>query len=53
MNSQIYWERIFHFGNKKRYFNALMSLDAKRLVIKDYLGDPPLFYSDLAFIVTE
>ena len=50
---QIYWERIFHFGDKKRYFNALMSLDAERLVIKDYLGDPPLLYSDLAFIVTE
>ena len=51
--SQIHWERIFHFGNKKRYFNALMSLDAERLVIKDYLGEPHLLYSDLAFTVTE
>lgn len=50
---QIHWERIFHFGNKKRYFNALMSLDDKRLVIKDYLGEPHLFYSDLDFIVTD
>lgn len=51
--NQIHWERIFHFGNKKRYFNALMSLDDKRLVIKDYLGEPHLFYSDLDFIVTD
>ncbi len=51
--SQVHWERIFHFQNKRRYFNALMSLDEKRLVIKDYLGEPPLFYSDLAFTVTD
>ncbi|MFC5602305.1 DUF4166 domain-containing protein [Sporosarcina koreensis] len=50
--SQIHWERVFHFGTKKRYFNALMSLDEKRLVIKDYLGEPPLVYSDLAFEVS-
>ncbi|WP_239429523.1 DUF4166 domain-containing protein [Sporosarcina sp. ACRSL] len=51
--SQIHWERIFHFGNKKRFFNALMSLDETRGVIKDYLGEPPLVYSDLAFDVPE
>lgn len=51
--SQIHWERIFHFGSTKRYFNALMSLDEKRLVIKDYLGEPPLVYSDLAFDVSD
>lgn len=51
--SHIHWERIFHFENKNRYFNALMSLDEERLVIKDYLGEPPLFYSDLAFTVTD
>lgn len=51
--SQIHWERIFYFQNKRRYFNALMSLDEHRLVIKDYLGEPALFYSDLAFTVTE
>lgn len=51
--SQIHWERIFHFGTKKRYFNALMSLDETRLVIKDYLGEPPLVYSDLAFDVSD
>ncbi|MFS0691041.1 DUF4166 domain-containing protein [Sporosarcina sp. 179-K 8C2 HS] len=50
--SQIHWERIFHFGSTKRYFNALMSLDETRLVIKDYLGEPPLVYSDLAFDVS-
>ncbi|WP_252503853.1 DUF4166 domain-containing protein [Sporosarcina sp. Marseille-Q4943] len=51
--SQIHWERIFHFGSTKRYFNALMSLDETRLVIKDYLGEPPLVYSDLAFEVSD
>jgi hypothetical protein len=44
---QIHWERIFHFGEKRRYFNALMSLDKKRNIIEDYLGEPPLMYSDL------
>lgn len=51
--SQVYWERIFHFGKKKRYFNALMSLDAKRKIIQDYLGEPHLVYSDLAFHVDD
>lgn len=44
---QIHWERVFYFKTKKRYFNALMSLDAKRKIIKDYLGEPSLIYSDL------
>jgi hypothetical protein len=44
---QVHWERIFHFKNKKRYFNALMSLDSNEGIIKDYLGEPKLFYSDL------
>ena len=52
-DSQVHWERIFHFGKKKRYFNALMSLDAKRLIIQDYLGEPHLLYSDLAFHVAD
>lgn len=51
--SKVHWERIFHFGRKKRYFNALMSLDAERLVIQDYLGEPALLYSDLALTVTD
>lgn len=50
--AQVHWERIFHFEKKKRYFNALMSLDAERNVIQDYLGEPPLMYSDLSFSVT-
>ncbi len=49
---QIHWERIFDFGKKKRYFNALMSFDAKRKVIKDYLGEPSVLYSDLVFTVS-
>ncbi|PLR69027.1 DUF4166 domain-containing protein [Bacillus sp. UMB0893] len=46
---QVHWERVFHFNNKKRYFNALMSMDSKEGMIKDYLGEPKLFYSDLSF----
>jgi hypothetical protein len=49
--SQVHWERIFHFDKKRRYFNALMSFDAKRLVIRDYLGEPHLLYADLDFQV--
>ena len=51
--SNVHWERIFQFQHKSRYFNALMTLDEERLVIKDYLGEPSLFYSDLDFLVTE
>jgi hypothetical protein len=50
--SQVHWERVFHFDKKRRYFNALMSFDSKRLVIRDYLGEPHLLYSDLDFQVT-
>ncbi|MBB4826136.1 hypothetical protein HNO89_003373 [Sporosarcina luteola] len=49
---QIHWERIFYFPKKKRYFNALMSLDKDRSIIKDYLGEPAIVYSDLTFTVT-
>lgn len=50
---QIHWERIFYFEGKKRFFNALMSLDHERLVIKDYLGEPSRVYSDLSFHVSQ
>ncbi|WP_246202546.1 DUF4166 domain-containing protein [Virgibacillus doumboii] len=49
---QIHWERVFYFRKKKRYFNALMSLDAERNIIKDYLGEPHLIYSDLSLSAT-
>ncbi|WP_431802325.1 DUF4166 domain-containing protein [Halobacillus andaensis] len=48
---QVHWERIFHFNKKSRYFNALMSLDESQNIIKDYLGEPPLIYSDLTLRV--
>lgn len=48
---EIHWERIFYFGSKKRFFNARMSLDRERIIIKDYLGEPSLFYSDLTLSV--
>ncbi|QSS98805.1 DUF4166 domain-containing protein [Pontibacillus sp. ALD_SL1] len=50
---QVHWERVFYFKGKKRYFNALMSLDAERGIIKDYLGEPSVMYSDLALTVLE
>ena len=50
--SQVHWERIFHFGNRRRYFNARMSFDKERLIIRDYLGEPSLLYADLGFLVT-
>ena len=50
---QVHWERTFYFQQKERYFNALMSLDSERNVVKDYLGEPSLFYSELLFFVSE
>ena len=50
---QVHWERTFFFPNETRHFNALMSLDVNKQVVKDYLGEPSLFYSELAFFVTE
>ncbi|MEI4770422.1 DUF4166 domain-containing protein [Psychrobacillus sp. FJAT-51614] len=51
--NQVHWERTFYFKNNKRYFNALMSLDPANNSVKDYLGEPSIFYSDLVFFVTE
>ncbi|AXH99124.1 DUF4166 domain-containing protein [Sporosarcina sp. PTS2304] len=50
---EVHWERKFMFPATTRYFNALMSLDESRLVVKDYLGEPSFFYSDLRFTVSE
>ncbi|MFD9628992.1 DUF4166 domain-containing protein [Peribacillus muralis] len=49
---QIHWERTFYFEVITRHFNAFMTVDTKRGVVKDYLGEPSLFYSDLKFAVT-
>ncbi|WP_223701230.1 DUF4166 domain-containing protein [Sutcliffiella deserti] len=49
---EIYWERTFYFKEVKRHFNASMTIDADRRVVRDYLGEPNLFYSDLMFKVT-
>jgi hypothetical protein len=49
----IHWERKFRFPKKTRYFNALMSLDERRMVVKDYLGEPSPLYSDLHFSVLD
>src|SRR5699024_5625009 len=37
---EVHWERAFYFKNKTRYFNAVMSYDKQRQIIKDYLGEP-------------
>lgn len=50
---EIYWERTFYFNQVTRYFNAFMTIDSKRKMVKDYLGEPNLFYSDLHFEVTD
>lgn len=50
---EVHWERAFHFPQKTRYFNAVMSYDKKRQIIKDYLGEPSPLYSDLKFSVLE
>ena len=49
---EVYWERVFYFPNATRYFNAKMTIDTKKGIVKDYLGDPSFFYPDLRFDVT-
>ncbi|MFD2628174.1 DUF4166 domain-containing protein [Oceanobacillus kapialis] len=51
--AQVHWERIFYFGKTQRYFNALMRFNAKEAVIEDYLGEPPIVYSDLELAVEQ
>lgn len=50
--AEIYWERTFYFNGVTRHFNAFMTIDMRHKVVKDYLGEPSLFYSDLTFRVT-
>lgn len=38
---------------KTRHFDARMTVDPVKKVVKDYLGSPALFYSDLLFSVTQ
>jgi Domain of unknown function (DUF4166) len=50
--TEVYWERTFFFEEAARHFNAFMTIDAGRGVVKDYLGEPSLFYSDLKLSVS-
>lgn len=50
---QVHWERRFYFQNINRDFNALMTMDKDMQLVKDYLGEPSLFYSELTFEVTD
>ena len=51
--AKVYWKRTFYFPQATRQFNATMTVDLAQKVVKDYLGDPALFYSDLSFNVTQ
>ncbi|MDN7245587.1 DUF4166 domain-containing protein [Planococcus shenhongbingii] len=51
--AEVSWERTFFFPKAVRKFNAKMTIDQEKKVVKDYLGDVPLFYSDLLFDVTK
>lgn len=51
--AEVTWERSFFFPNAVRKFNAKMTIDLEKQLVKDYLGDVPLFYSDLLFEVTK
>lgn len=52
-DAEVKWERTFFFPEVTRKFNAKMTVDLERRLVKDYLGDVSLFYSDLLFDVTE
>ncbi|MEY9972049.1 hypothetical protein ABH966_002423 [Lysinibacillus sp. RC46] len=49
---EVLWERTFNFSTRTRHFDARMTIDPVRKIVKDYLGSPALFYSDLHFSVT-
>lgn len=51
--AEVSWERSFFFPESVRKFNAKMTIDLEKKLVKDYLGDVPLFYSDLLFDVTK
>lgn len=51
--AEVSWERTFFFPTMTRKFNAKMTIDLDKQLVKDYLGDVPLFYSDLLFDVTK
>ena len=51
--AEVSWERTFYFPKVIRKFNAKMTIDLEKKIVKDYLGDIPFFYSDLLFDVTK
>ena len=51
--AEVSWERTFYFPTTIRKFNAKMTIDLEKKLVKDYLGDIPFFYSDLLFDVTK
>lgn len=49
---EVEWDRAFYFGDTIRRFDAKMTIDIEKRIVKDYLGSPSLFYSDLHFSVS-
>ncbi|WP_078410390.1 DUF4166 domain-containing protein [Priestia abyssalis] len=47
------WNRTFVFGEKRRFFDAVMSLNEQQDEIIDYFGEPPLLVSTLSFHVDD
>lgn len=50
---EVFWDRVFQFPKVTRHFQARMTIDQEIGRVKDYLGSPSLFYSDLFFRVSE
>lgn len=51
--STIYWNRIFYFPKKTRYFDATMTKSNKGNYVHDELGNPSFVSSALHFHVTD
>lgn len=50
--AEVIWERAFHFPNTTRHFYTNMKIDLQRKTGTDYLGNPPVFNSNVQFDVT-
>lgn len=49
----VQWNRTFRFGQKQRFFDAVMYLNEEQDEIIDYFGQPPLLVSTLSFHVDD
>jgi len=51
--AEVEWVRTFQLPGVLRKFNAKMTIDPQKQIVKDYLGDLSFLYSDLLFSITE